>query len=216
MWWWSSIDGPENSAQGEYRLESGQEIVTTSVDSSPSSISRRFNDILLDPDRVGVWNKFVDGGQNPLPLNNFLSAVGVRTGLWTGSSLEQNSWYLYRCAPSGGASDGTGGLVLAVSFNENESLDNVKRGLLSWETAMVADVSQFLFPYDTYRSSALPAGSFSNGPGFTYSTQRYIAVNIEGYGQREIGYINYDRELLIGNDRNCLREAEERLFEVRG
>lgn len=215
--WWSTVSVP--SSETAVDLESSVDVGIINLSTGTSryeSIRSGYFDFLASPS-VKTWKKMLyEKEQRPATLSDFLQAIGMKVDDGLVSRLDQNEWYLYRCASVNNDVHGGGNVVLATRFLRPEDSLDIQRNLLAWESTMIAFVSQLLFPYDLYRADPTVVGSFSAAPEYSYATLRTVPVQVDGYGQAEIGYLYFDQVLLIGGDRHCLREAEERLFEVVG
>lgn len=216
VFWWlagrtseqEAVVGYETSTTGVFALEV--------AGATSQALRGGFFDFLASP-HVAVWEQIVfSGKRQTVALNDFLLAIGVKVETGLVSRLDQNRWYLYRCASVGDGGVGGGGVVLATRFSRPEDSLEIQRNLLAWEPTIVASVSQLLFPYDLYRADPVTVGGFVTASEYSYATLRIVPVQVDGYGRGEVGYLYFDQTLLIGGDGQCLREAEERLFEVQG
>lgn len=216
VWWWGGVRRTPPTAPAADGVGTAVVTVLRSATREASAVRGEYFTFLSAASAFSTWNKVVfGGGEQPVPLNDFLAAVGISVDNGLIARIDQQGWYLYQCAPTGSGGVGGGNVVLALRFMKQQDPLDIQRSLLAWEVSMVPAVSALVFPYDLYRTSPVATGGFVSASEYSYATLRTVPVRVEGYEQGEIGYLYFGQDLLIGGDRRCLREAEERLFEVR-
>lgn len=213
VWWWAGGRSVSRTDPGV-----GDDVALKTIYSNTQeldAIRGNYFTFISDPYTVGVWTQMVFGGeQKPTSLNAFLAAAAVSIDANLLARIEQKNWYLYRCSLIESSGTGGGNIVLAVRFAEDQDSLDIQRNLLAWEPTFISSVSALVFPYDLYKSNPVPVGDFVSASEYSYATLRAAPVRIDGHGQGQVGYLYFGQYLLIGGDRSCLREAEERLFEI--
>lgn len=202
--------------EGDTQFPTSQGIVPLPDDDesiSDTDIQQRFRGFLVDPSSVSSFTTISSGGR-PISLDRFLGAMGAEINPELNALLDQGMWQLYRCPF--GEEDTVEKIVLSTrmklmpEYDGNLFTDKV-RYLQVWERSIVNDIAPIIFPEKNEATLATP---FEVNRMYPQIDLRQSIVTFSDGTDAVIGYIYVGDEILVGNDVECLREAQEILFDT--
>lgn len=180
-----------------------------------AAITEAFDLFITDQYPDDTWLQFTNEG-TPVALSEGMDALSTSIDRNLVSLLDDYQWQMYKCDALKG---GKAGIVLSLYFKYNPEypgnlyVDQL-RYMDTWEETLFADMQPVLFPYKIYGTASMQSSSFENNAQYTFSTLREAKVRLSDGAEGYIGYIFVGDELLIGNDQQCLLQAQEMLFDT--
>jgi len=177
----------------------------------------RFSEFLTEEKSVNAWTEFTHNGQT-VSAQEGLSALGTTVEPSINTLLDQHQWQLYKCEDTI-SSTGAPSLVISLTFALNPNYpSNLYKDqldyLATWEQTLLTDVRTVLFPKAYFSITPSQISVFRNNPKHSFVGLRETNVSFSGGETGYIGYIFVGDELLIGNNLECLVEAQELLFDT--
>lgn len=183
---------------------------------SREKIQEGFNDFLLSDTAFDTWTQFFSEGE-AVPLQEGLSALGADVNPQLDTLLDQKQWKLFKC-PSN-TPDDVPGIVLSMYFKFNPQYvgnlyEDQNTYLKKWEETLFNNVQSILFPNYYYEISLSQDSAFYTNADYPFIDLRQAKVRLPNNAIGYIGYIFVGDELLVGNDLECLTQAQEILFDT--
>lgn len=177
---------------------------------------RQYAEYVEQSTAVGAFTTFSDS-LGIVPLNRWVSAVDARIEPDLLNLLDQKEWAMYKCAS---ADVDYPYLVLttriALQSNYPGDLFADKVAYLSqWESTLTRNMSSVLYPV-FQNGVSLPGqiSTFESNASYPYIELREADLSLPNGKSGYIGYITIGDNVLVGNNQECLLEAQELMYDT--
>ncbi|MFA5926180.1 MAG: hypothetical protein WC831_04555 [Parcubacteria group bacterium] len=191
------IDRKEFTAGGQNSLsEQIDSYVDSQTESRPSSgENKELKDI-----------QFKDKEGNPIPLNDFEKAVGIKVDDQLQKYLKSGDYSFMVC--SGKDGEENHGLLLNIRLlSKEETFPDVIKILSRWEPSMLSDLSGILF-----KNASLGESDLSKKMEFKDGKYRYAELTLENGKKISLNYVWVDDYVIFATSLECTDEIYDYVY----
>jgi hypothetical protein len=203
-----NIIAPEQQDETSPSPSADQYPMDVPVVSSDEDIQKAFTDF-ASKEQAGPleWLKFSDSKKQPISLDEFANAVGIKIKPQLKILLDSGSYELFICNDGDMTNHGiVMNIRLIPDYQGNLYRDEV-RFMRAWESSLFRDTSKIIFPNANFTQDQLKQPiTFKDGD------YRYANVVLPDNTAGTVNYNLVDDYVIISSSKDCLKKASEYVF----
>lgn len=198
----------QNASSSQTTNVIGASIITLKNPESQGLVRDAFLGFINNPSSDLRWAEFRDNKKDPVSLDTFSSAMGIKIDEHVRGLLERSSYDVFSCGIINGVKSVGMEIDAKTLANYKGDLyqDKVKF-LKDWEKTMLPDLKNILFPEIDFSQKYLEQELV-----FKDGEYRYSNVELPNNMKSSINYEILGNPILISNSLDCIKKASYYIF----